>query len=129
MVNQGVEPPDVRPSNSFEFGYRQSQLGDTTSNTVTIAGINTSITLRIEQVANDGYDYLSVNIFNGVSTVETEITSLPYTFNVSNENQVWFYCILTREGNVFLYDVYNESDGDDLLTDQPTGFEWISGGG
>ena len=115
---------DVTPSNSFEFGYNSSGTGNVTSDLVTIAGIDTPITLRIEVILSDGYTEFS----RYINSVQTTITSFPHSFTVSNGDSIFFEIQLETPGYVVLYDIYNESDGNALLSSN-NGFEWVSGGG
>jgi len=103
---------DVTPSNSFDFGLIGSSTGFGQSNSVTIAGINTPISLRVTLVTTTPYGGFS----RYVNYVETVIPSFPHTFTVSNGDVVYFEAQLITPGDVIYYNVYNDSDGGALLS-------------
>jgi hypothetical protein len=80
---------------------------DVDSSSKLIAGINTTITLRLSQVASDGGDLYYIK--NGGSAIL--ISPDGGTFSVVNGDTIYFRWIANTWG-VVIFDVLNESDSD-----------------
>lgn len=106
--NLGVELPDVTP-NAVNWNDVVSALS-TTTNTVTITGINTAINLSISYT---GYNSGAFSVYKNDTEFDLT-TNNPYTLSVSNNDQVYFFYNPQVESTVSVT-VTNASDGNAVL--------------
>ena len=116
-----VAAADVTPSNTswWDNVNVSNASGTTDTNTITIAGINTTITLRIEATTG-GRDAYSIrprvnSTLVGTAQTTPIDTADAFTFTVSNGDTIAFFLDTqdrTENGQV---SIYNQSDSNTLL--------------